>query len=207
MMKRTLSRSFWIASAITMLTFARIPAEEPKPASLLGRWDMTVVALRETYPSWLEVRLSGRKTLVGSYVGQFGSARPIANIQFDSGKMSFSVPPQWEGRKHDVAVEGQLDGDTLRGTITDDDGHKLTWTARRAPLLKREHEPTWGEAIELFNGKDLAGWKPKHDGQKHGWIVKDGLLINDKPAVDLVTEQKFDDFKLHERFPSVLLDY
>jgi hypothetical protein len=52
----------------------------------------------------------------------------------------------------------------------------------------------------LFNGKDLAGWKPRLAGVKNGWVVKGGLLVNEKPGNDLLTEKKFTDFKLHAEF-------
>ena len=52
----------------------------------------------ETYPSWLEVTLSGRKTLVGRFVGHFGSARPISEVLFSGNKVRFSIPVQWEQR-------------------------------------------------------------------------------------------------------------
>jgi hypothetical protein len=152
------------------------------------------------YPSWLEVQRSGRSTLVGRFVGRFGSARPISRVEFENGRIRFSVPPQWEDRKTDLLFDGRLDGDTLRGHTTDEKGRRITWTARRAPALKRSGVPAWGEPVALFNGKDLAGWKPRHATRKNGWEVKDGLLVNAAPGNDLLTEKKFTDFKLHVEF-------
>jgi hypothetical protein len=177
--------------------------DQPKkagPSPILGRWDMTVQGMEGEYPSWLEVRLSGRRTLVGSYVGQFGSARPISRVEFTNGRVQFAVPPQWENRQDDQHFEGHLEDDTLRGETTDEKGRRLTWTARRAPSLKRTHAPVWGQPVELFNGKDLAGWKPRSARVKNGWTVRDGLLVNAVPGNDLMTEQKFTDFKLHAEF-------
>src|SRR5438132_1265705 len=83
-----------------------------------------------------------------------GIARPIAHVVFDNGSFRFTVPPQWESRKTDVTFTGLLKGGTLRGETTDDKGARLTWSGRRAPALKRPHPPQWGDAIDLFNGKD-----------------------------------------------------
>jgi hypothetical protein len=66
--------------------------------------------------------------------------------------------------------------------------------------LKRDRPPKWGEPVELFNGKDLAGWKPRHTGAKNGWAVKDSLLVNAAPGNDLLSEKKFTDFRLHAEF-------
>jgi hypothetical protein len=60
------------------------------------------------------------------------------------------------------------------------------------------------EWIDLFNGKDLSGWKPKGEGK---WFVKDGILIgtqNEKGQPgDLMTRLQYDDFELEIEFKVV----
>ena len=169
-------------------------------SELLGRWDLTVAGPTGPYPSWLEVKLSGNRTFVGSYVGQFGSARPVSKIQVDGARFKFIVPPQWEHREIDVTVEGILSEDRLTGTVTDDTGKPLTWTGRRAPALHRVKPPEWGTSIQLFNGKNLSGWRAMDPKLPNGWEVHDGVLINARPGNNLISERKFDDFKLHVEF-------
>lgn len=166
-----------------------------------GRWDINVHVGSATYPSWLEVKRSG-STLVGSFVGQFGSARPVSRVDFKGGKVHFTVPPQFEFRplRDDLEFEGTLKGDQLEGTTKDPRGETLTWSATRAPLLKREGKPQWGEPVRLFNGKDLEGWQPRDPNRPNGWVVKGGVLVNEKPGNDIMTTQKFTDFKLHLEF-------
>lgn len=171
-----------------------------KPQSLIGRWDLTVTTPDGKYPSWLEIRKSGRQTLVGSFVAQFGSARPISKVEWDNGTFRFTIPPQWEARKEDITYEGKLVGDLIQGESTDEKGRKITWEGTRAPSLKRAEAPKWGEPIELFNGKDLTGFKPRYPENKHGWEVKDGLLVNANPGNDLLTEKTFSDFQLKAEF-------
>jgi 3-keto-disaccharide hydrolase len=177
-------------------------SDEPKKdPMIIGRWDITVKAGDETYPSWLEVSRSGYSTLVGSFVGHFGSARPISRVEYENGALRFSVPPQWEQPQKDLVVEGkQLGPGEIKGELVDENGHRLQWTGRRAPALKRDHPPQWGEPVQLFNGKDLTGWKPRSAQTKNGWIVRDGLLVNATPGNDLVSEQKFTDFQVHADF-------
>ncbi len=167
---------------------------------ICGRWDLSVQGSQGDYPSWLEVRLSGRTTLVGSFVGRFGSARPISRVEFADGRVHFTLPPQWESRKADLDFEGKLEGDALRGETTDDEGKRVAWTGRRAPSLARSKPPTWGDPVELFDGKDLTGWKPRSANVKSRWEVRDGLLTNTAASVDLVSERKFTDFQLHAEF-------
>jgi len=185
--------ALWLFGASTTLA-----ADDAR--ALIGRWDLTVQGPDGEYPSWLEVKLSGRKTLVGTYVGRFGSARPVSEVKFKDGQMSFSVPPQWEDRTDDQTFSGSFKGDQFGGETTDEKGRRLIWKAERAPSLGRNSTPEWGEPIPLFNGKDLAGWKPQFPNAKNGWVVRDGMLSNETPGNNLVTEKSFDDFKLSAEF-------
>src|SRR6202035_199995 len=85
--------------------------------SIEGRWDMTIYMSGKEFPSWLEVHHSGTHTLVGSFVGAGGSARPISKVNFSAGKMNFSIPVQWEQGNNDITIEGTLKGDSLIGVM------------------------------------------------------------------------------------------
>jgi hypothetical protein len=116
------------------------------------------------------------------------------------GELEFSLPPQWEERETDMHFTGRLAGTVLEGTTNADDGSTLEWTAVRAPELRRTGEPRWGSPIELFNGRDLQGWRPRFADEENTWTVRDGLLVNTEEGVDLITERKFDDFSLQLEF-------
>jgi hypothetical protein len=172
------------------------PADPP----IIGRWDLTVRGKDGPMPSWLEVTKSGRASLVGRFVGAFGSARPVGEVQYRNGRVRFSIPPQWEDGPGAVHLSGRLSNDKLSGTISGPFFEGAAFTGRRAPALTRFHESEWGDEVELFNGRSLQGWRPRHANQSNGWVVKDGLLKNAKPGNDLVTTAKFKDFKLHVEF-------
>lgn len=164
---------------------------------LIGRWDITMDENGQEAPSWLEVKLSGTRTLVGSFVGASGSARPISEVKFDQGKFGFTIPPQWEEGDQDFVLEGELTGDGIQGTVTTSEGKKHTWKGVKAPYLKRTAEVQWDEPIELFNGKDLSGWKAMGENQ---WVVQDGILTSPRSGSNLISEEKFMDFKLKAEF-------
>jgi len=172
-------------------------AQPASQAKIIGRWDITMQGADSPFPSWLEVHLSGSRTLVGQFVGSNGSARPIAKVEWADGVMKFSIPTQWDLGSEDFHIEGKLDGDKLTGSMSDAQGQMFTWTGVRAPSLRRAAEPTWGAPIDLFNGKDISNWTPTG---ANPWTVAGGILTNSKPGSNLVSKQSFTDFTLHAEF-------
>jgi len=169
-------------------------AQQSDTVAIQGRWDITIDVNGKMTPSWLEVKHSGLKMLVGRFVGPGGSARPISRINMENGKMSFSIPPQWEREPNDLKVEGTLQGDNLSGTMTFSNGNTYNWTAKRAPSLRRKTTPQWGKPIHLFDGKDMSQWHATGENQ---WKVESGLLRSPHSGSNIVTNEKFQDFKLH----------
>ena len=162
-----------------------------------GRWDMVISQDGKELPSWLEIRHSGTRTLVGRFVYAMGSARPISEVKVKDGKFSFAIPPQWEDGNSYMEFEGSMNGDVLEGTMLYTNGKTYNWVATRAPKLEYTKNPKWGKSIKLFNGKDLSGWQAMGENQ---WIVDSGVLKSPKSGSNLVSDQKFDDFKLHLEF-------
>ncbi len=169
--------------------------QAPAAAPIIGRWDLTVQGPKATYPSWLEVYLSGTRTLVGRFVGGGGSARPISRVDFTGAYLHFAIPPQWEKETADLIVDATLKGDLLEGTLVTPAGEQHRFTGRRAPSLRRTTPPAWGEPLSLFNGTDLTGWTTF--GGTSQWTADGGVLKNGKSGANLVTTAKFTDFKLH----------
>lgn len=173
-----------------------MPFTEAQQA-LVGRWDLVVQGPHGEHPAWLEITRSGMQTLVGQFVGGHGSVRPIGRVEGDAGGFRFAIPPQFERGDGDLSVEGRLDGATLSGTMVMPDGGAATWSGGRAPLLLHA-EPAWGEPIQLFNGKDIAGWHVIQGESQ--WRVEDGILRNVVRGGNIRTDQTFGDFKLHLEF-------
>lgn len=163
----------------------------------IGRWDMVISQEGKELPSWLEITLSGRSTLVGRFVYAFGSARPIAEVKVKDGKFNFAIPVQWEPGTNDMKFEGQLVGDELEGTMIYSDGKKYAWKATKAQTAKYNPNIVWGAPLALFNGKNLEGWSAMGENQ---WIVEDGILRSPKSGANLVSDTAFKNFKLHVEF-------
>jgi hypothetical protein len=189
------ARLMSVPPGVAQADAARPPAQAPARAPIIGRWDLTVQGPKAPYPSWLEVSLSGTRTLVGRFVGGGGSARPISRVDFNNGSLHFAIPPQWEKETPDLVVDATLSGDALEGTLVTPAGERHRFTGRRAPSLRRNTAPAWGDPVPLFNGKDLSGWTTF--GGTSQWAPEGGILKNVKGGANLVTTSKFTDFKLH----------
>ncbi|TDT37973.1 uncharacterized protein DUF1080 [Maribacter spongiicola] len=170
-------------------------AQEGHP--LEGKWNLTIDQEGEKLPSWLEIRHSGTNTLIGRFTYAFGSARPVAEIEKHGELFSFEIPPQWEPGAANMEFEGKIVGEGLAGTMIYVDGKTYNWTATKSPKLPYYENAKEGKTVKLFNGKNLNGWEMKPGNQ---WAVLDGILTSAKPGVNLVSEEKFNDFKLHAEF-------
>ncbi len=170
-------------------------AQEGHP--LEGKWNLIITEDGKEVPSWLEVRHSGNSTLVGRFCYKTGSARPVAEVKVNDGNFSFSIPAQWEPEGFDMQLMGRQEGNQLIGTLIYTDGKSYSWIGKPAPELPYNENPKWGKTKKLMNGKNLEGWKAMGENQ---WLVKDGILTSPKSGSNLVTEEKFMDFKIHVEF-------
>ncbi|GLU44764.1 DUF1080 domain-containing protein [Allomuricauda sp. NBRC 101325] len=183
----------------TLLLGAIFNVQAQNISPLEGRWDLELDFMGKTAPSWLEIRHSGHATLLGRFVFAFGSARPISEVKtFGENKFTFSIPNQWEPKGSDMIFHGELTDGKLKGTLIYTDGSVLNWTGVKAPTLAYTEDPKWDKTIKVFNGKDLSGWHV--DGEKNQWMVKDGILTSPESGSNFITDQKFQDFKLHAEF-------
>ncbi|MFW6259615.1 MAG: 3-keto-disaccharide hydrolase [Tangfeifania sp.] len=202
-----LSLAFLLIS-VFLSNAQRVESDSP----LIGSWDLTITMEEDQlenlglfrhglmsssgFPGWLNVKLSGFSTLVGYYVGYEGSARPIAEVHYDADedKYHFTIPPQWMDID-DIYFEFTLKDDKLEGYKMLD-GNKLKFTGVRAPSLERKEPPVWGSPINLLTDNMDRWIIPENNKFK----MVDGVLVNPEKGGNLVSKQKFDDFKLSVEF-------
>lgn len=167
---------------------------ENSASSVVGKWNLNVQNNNSTHPAWLEIKRSGYNTLVGSYVGAGGSARPISKIVYseDNQLYSFSIPPQWEQLDDDIYFEFSFDDEEINGTTTID-GDIRNWIGTRAPELIRNRAPVWGNPINLLD-RNMTKWIIPNNNK---FQMEDGVLVNQGSGGNLITTEKFDDFKIH----------
>jgi hypothetical protein len=198
---------------LTFIFQVSLFAQASKDGSeVIGRWNLTItieeqqlenlglfrhgLMSTEGFPGWLEVKKSGFSTLVGYYVGYEGSARPISEVHYSpqDQKYHFTIPPQWMDIE-DIRFEFTLKDNKLAGHKVLD-GNKLSWTGVRAPSLTRKVPPVWGSQKNLLDN-NMSRWIIP-DNSKFRMV--DGVLVNTEVGGNLVTKEKFNDFKLSVEF-------
>lgn len=172
---------------------------KPDYSALLGRWDTTVEDPQGAYPSWFEIKAENG-ALTGQFVGRVGSARPIADIRYAGEQLRFTLPPQYERQTDDLLFVGRLTNGQIVGETFSESGQNIRFTAERAPTLESPTQVQWGESIELLHQNDLSNWVLRNPDGPNGWTIKSGVLTNTPPSVDLITKEKFKDFRLHVEF-------
>ena len=194
-----------LLSAVLVAGFIAVPelsipahAANPDAKPFLGHWDLTLKAPDGEYPSWLEVQQQGGQ-LKAQFVGRWGNARPLPKVEVTDGHITFVSPKEEESSKSDVVFQGQLSDGQLSGTLNGPDGKTWQWAGVRAPALEPRGTPKWGNPIQIFNGKDLSGWHQSKPGPPE-WSVKDGSLVSPGNGPEIISDQKFQDFKLHIEF-------
>src|ERR1035437_4977883 len=195
----SLRMSCSIAIMVAAFVFvAATHAQSPTP-TLAGRWDLTLNAPNKEIPSWIEVsKDQGHDKLV--MVGPTDHATPLKKFEIHGAEIQVDSPKGEEGFPNGMLFKGKLTGQILEGTVTDAIGDSWHWTGVRAPKLNRKNPPRWESSVKLFNGKDLSGWHLLDKIKAGTWKVEGGSLISTGHGTELVTDSKFEDFKLHVEF-------
>jgi hypothetical protein len=168
----------------------------------LGKWDIMGKTEKETYVFWLEVSAQEGK-LAGQFLNRSGSVLPLPEIALEKNELVFSIGqdpknPQKPKPVHRAVVkDGKLIGSLDNGKET------ISWVGVRPPKWKSydaNGSHRYGKAIDLFDSRGLSGWVLQYPSRPSGWSVVDGILQNEPHANNIISEQKFKDFKLQVEY-------
>jgi hypothetical protein len=166
----------------------------------LGKWDISGKPPNEKVVYWLEVKLEGGK-LAGSFLNRSGSVLPVPEIAMEKGELVFSLKPaRPEAPKPTFranVVKGQLLGTMTAGP------EKVEWIGVRPPKWRKYNangKHSFGKPIALFNGKDMSGWSFQLGKKPSGWVVTDGVMTNEDRADNIISMEKFKDFKVEVEY-------
>ncbi len=168
----------------------------------LGKWDITGIAPHGNYIYWLEVKEENGQ-LVGYFLNRAGSVSTLPEIAIEGEELVFSTGVN---RNQANAVKpvhrAKVVKGRLVGELTAASG-KISWVGVRPPKWGRYDANAslkLGQPVSLFNGRDLDGWEFQFANQHPGWSVADGILTNQENVNNIISKQKFRDFKLEMEY-------
>jgi len=185
--------------------------------TFIGRWALTIPG---GGAGWLGITQEDGY-LDGSILWGGGSVIPLESVYVDGDTLYATRVRDVERKNKDgKVVRVHKFTETITATRTGDDlklvqsrprtdGKGLReseFTGKRiadlpeAPKLKKAK---YGDAIDLFNGTNLDGWRLTNPRQKNGWRAENGILVNAPEQTNgrahvnygnLQTDAEFEDF-------------
>ena len=191
-----INRHFVIA-AIVLAGAVAIASAQENP--FLGRWNVTGTGANSANVYWLEIKDDGGQ-LTGMFLNRGGSPVKLASVKVENGELVFQTTPPANGSATEGRARAQ--GGQLAGTIK---------TGQRTVEFTGVHPPKWpaadanaphklGTPVELFSGTSMDAWDVQDKTKPMGWSVIDGAMTNTPPANNLVSKQKFQDYKIHAEY-------
>ena len=195
------------------------PSSEGYP--FVGNWALT---LPGGTTGWMTLR-DDNGTLKGN-IWMVGAPKPISDITVQNNQLYFTHHRAVGDREYDggpatgnkipLRHVASLEGDLLNIGVdkpqSDGSMKQVDFIGKRIaplPIKPDVSKLQFGEPIELFNGKNLDGWRLTNPKQINKWRAEEGALFNDTPKKsfdpfahygNLRTDQEYTDFNLQIDF-------
>jgi len=187
------------AASVAALAILSITTAGAQKNPFLGRWNITPRG-ENAGVYWLEVKEDAGQ-LSGMFLNRGGSPVKLPSIKIDNGELVWQTdPPARGGAAPEFRARAQ--GETLTGSVK---------MATRTVEFTGARPPKWGTydanathklgtPVELFNGTSMDTWDVQDKSKPMGWSVVEGAMTNSPPSNNLVSKQKFQDFKIHAEY-------
>jgi hypothetical protein len=212
---------FSIAFTSCKVKTENVPAQKIGINDYLGQWTLDI---KGGSVGWLDLRQES-DYLDADLLWVAGSVTPVADVYFANDKYLIVTRTDEVVRKKDEKnvpvrthiitnwLEISKIGDKIEGFLLTPKRNGLgvdstSFTGTKLPPVPPAPDMgalKFGTPVELFNGKDLTGWKLTNEKQKNGFSVVNGVLVNDpvqtegQPHINygnIRTEKLFEDFNL-----------
>ena len=181
----------------------------------LGKWNITGTGKEAGNVYWLEVKQDGEQ-LTGMFLNRVGSPVRLAVVKAEGNELIF----QGTGRGNQPGgpeYRARLDNGRLvvhtivtRGRATEAGGtppapveRAVEWVGVRPPAwpaADANAKHTYGSPVVLVDGSSLDAWGVQHADRPMGWRVEEGAITNEKGSNNLVSKQKFMNFRLQAEY-------
>lgn len=195
-----------VAAAVTIVSAQQNP--------FLGSWNMTGTGNDTTFVYWLKVE-QGPNGLTGRFLNRTGSPVDLGMVKVEGDELVFQMgrPDNLTGSVFRAKIEnGRLVG---RHTVRQGGGRRgggepptereVNWIGVRTPTWPAANANAahkFGAPVVLFDSANpsMDAWGVQFPDRPVNWAIVDGLMQNTPPANNLVSKQKFSDFKLEAEY-------
>jgi len=187
-----------------MILVTAFAATGAQTQGFLGRWNLTGTGEDANRVYWLEVSEQGGQ-LSGMFLNRGGSPVKLASVAVQGKELVWQLPPG-NNKQPGAEFRATLDGTKLVGT-TKAAERTVNFVGVRPPKWPASNanaQHKYGTPVELFDGKS---WESTFDTQPSNypvaWSIESGALTNAPPTRNLVSKQKFNNFRLQAEYKLV----
>jgi hypothetical protein len=180
------------------LALSSITASADQKA-FLGRWNLTGTPPTTDRVYWLEVKEESGK-LSAMFLNRGGSPVRIDDVRMEGDELVAQM--QGRGNNAGPTIRLRADGGKATGTITSGTT-TVNVTGLRPPRWETANangHHTYGTPVALFDGTSLDAFGVQNKSQPMGWSIEDGVMTNVEHGNNLVSKQKFKDFRLQAEY-------
>jgi hypothetical protein len=185
---------FALAAAVMATTTAAVRARA-QSNPFLGNWNITGDPPNTANVYWLQVKDEGG-TLSALFLNRGGSPVAAKDVKIANGELTFTMGG--DNPKNVVRLKeagGKLTGTVGETAIKVTGERPPTWAACDANAAH-----TFGKPVVLFDGKTVDAWTPQNKDKALMWSVADGAMTNEPHGNNLVSKEKFKDFKVEAEY-------
>jgi hypothetical protein len=197
------------STALILAAAVALPTAARQQNPFLGAWNLTGTGQDSANVYWLEIKDTGG-TLSGMFLNRTSSPFALAVVKIENGELVFQggkpgapTGPEYrakfEGGKlighHTVSQRAQGVNTLTQRTVN--------WVGVRPPSwpdVNANGKHTYGAPVVLFDGKTIDTFVGQNPNRPLGWSVVEDVATNTPPANNLVSKEKFKDFKIEAEY-------
>jgi hypothetical protein len=195
-----LARLGLVLAAVSVLlpVLPRPVAAKKRPPPVVGRWNLSVSGPDgASFPSWLELTFDDQTgKLGGRLCGKTGRAHPLLKVEWKKNEVTFIDRPDEGSTGGERTYRAKIRYGMLDGAASAATGPSWTFLGARPPKFPNRGRVPWGKPVTLIS-KGLLGWRLRGNGRGACWKETAGVISNKAPCVDIISDGRYQDFKLH----------
>jgi hypothetical protein len=189
-----------VVCAVSLVAFSFGSKVAAQAQGFLGQWNLTGTGADANRVYWLDVTEQGGQ-LKGMFLNRSSSPLALASVKVENGTLVFQLPV---GRDNKPGLEfrGKLEGAKLVGSTVYPD-RTVNWVGVRPPkwaAADANGKHAYGTPVALFDGTSLDAFGPQSGDKIQNWAIEGGVAVNTPPSSNLVSKQKFKNFRLQAEY-------